>query len=245
MGAEQPMINAQHLHKSFGSHAALADVSLSVARGEALVVIGPSGSGKTTLLRVLCNLEKLDAGTISVDGTLLGTGRWPPQVRREIGMVFQQFNLFPHMSVLANIVVPQQTVNKTAKYDARERAMDLLRKIGLSEKAQAYPHELSGGQQQRVAIARSLAMNPKVMLFDEVTSALDRETVMDVLTLMRSLSETGMTMLVVTHELWFARNVADRILLMDHGVVIEEGVPDRFFNQPTHERTREFLRELV
>lgn len=245
MDNRQPMIVVRDLRKSFGTQQVLAGVSLSVERGETLVVIGPSGSGKTTLLRVLCRLEKPDSGTILVGGVPFTSSRTPPQVRKEIGMVFQQFNLFPHMTVLANIAVPQRMVNKASSREATDRAIELLRKIGLSEKVGAYPHELSGGQQQRVAIARSLAMNPRVMLFDEVTSALDRETVMEVLTLMRSLAEEGMTMLVVTHELWFARNVAHRILLMDNGQVIEEGSPDQVFDHPRHERTRQFLRELV
>ncbi len=239
------MIEVRELRKSFGAQQVLAGLSLSVARGETLVVIGPSGSGKTTLLRVLSRLEKPDGGTIVVDGAPFTHARTPPQVRKEIGLVFQQFNLFPHMSVLANIVVPQQVVNKTARQDATDRAMELLQRIGLREKVNAYPHELSGGQQQRVAIARSLAMNPTVMLFDEVTSALDRETVMDVLLLMRSLSDEGMTMCVVTHELWFARNVAHRVILMDQGEIIEDGPPDQIFDHPRHERTRQFLRELV
>jgi len=239
------MIEVRELRKSFGAQQVLAGLSLSIARGETLVVIGPSGSGKTTLLRVLSRLEKPDGGTIVVDGSPFTHARTPPQVRKEIGLVFQQFNLFPHMSVLANIVVPQQVVNKTARQDATDRAMELLQRIGLREKVNAYPHELSGGQQQRVAIARSLAMNPTVMLFDEVTSALDRETVMDVLLLMRSLSNEGMTMCVVTHELWFARNVAHRVILMDQGEIIEDGPPDQIFDHPRHERTRQFLRELV
>ncbi len=245
MDDRQQMIVVHDLYKSFGPQQVLSGLSLSMTRGETLVVIGPSGSGKTTLLRVLCCLERPDGGSIAVDGIPLSAGRQGSRARREIGMVFQQFNLFPHMSVLDNIIVPQQLVRKTSKAEATQRALDLLRKIGLDAKTAAYPHELSGGQQQRVAITRSLAMSPKVMLFDEVTSALDRETVMDVLTLMRSLSDEGMTMLVVTHELWFARNVADRILLMDRGVAIEEGTPAQVLDHGRHERTREFLRELV
>ncbi len=239
--ARQEVIRVVDLKKHFGPIQVLRGVSFDVARGEVLVVIGPSGSGKTTLLRCLARLEESNGGEIWVDGSRL-TGRTP---RHTIGMVFQQFNLFPHLSVLDNIILAPRLVRKLSRARAVAEAQELLRRVNLLDKADAYPIQLSGGQQQRVAIARSLAMQPKVMLFDEVTSALDRELVMEVLQVMKKLAEDGMTMVVVTHELWFARNVADRIFLIDQGVVIEEGPPDRIFSSPREERTRRFLGELL
>lgn len=239
--ARQGVIRVVDLKKHFGPIQVLRGVSFDVARGEVLVVIGPSGSGKTTLLRCLARLEESNGGEIWVDGSQL-TGRTP---RHTIGMVFQQFNLFPHLSVLDNIILAPRLVRKLSRARAVAEAQELLRRVNLLDKADAYPIQLSGGQQQRVAIARSLAMQPKVMLFDEVTSALDRELVMEVLQVMKKLAEDGMTMVVVTHELWFARNVADRIFLIDQGVVIEEGPPDRIFSNPREERTRRFLGELL
>ena len=235
------MIRVVDLEKDFGDLQVLRGVSFGVARGEVLVVIGPSGSGKTTLLRCLAQLEEPTAGEIWVDGSRL-IGRAP---RHTVGMVFQQFNLFPHLSVLGNITLAPRLVRKLSRANAAAEARELLRRVNLLDKAESYPVQLSGGQQQRVAIARSLAMQPKVMLFDEVTSALDRELVMEVLQVMKKLAEDGMTMVVVTHELWFARNVADRIFLIDHGVVIEEGPPDTIFSAPREERTRRFLGELL
>jgi ABC-type polar amino acid transport system ATPase subunit len=238
---QELMIRVIDLEKHFGAVQVLRRVSFDVARGEVLVVIGPSGSGKTTLLRCLALLEEPNGGEIWVDGSRL-TGRTP---RHTTGMVFQQFNLFPHLSVLDNIILAPRLVRKLSRAKAVAEARELLHRVNLLDKAEVYPIQLSGGQQQRVAIARSLAMQPKVMLFDEVTSALDRELVMEVLQVMKKLAEDGMTMVVVTHELWFARNVADRMFLMDHGVVIEEGPPDRIFSAPREERTRRFLGELL
>jgi len=240
-GRPESMIRVVDLTKCFGSLQVLRGVSFEVGRGDVLVVIGPSGSGKTTLLRCLARLEEPNGGEIWIDGAQL-TGRTP---RHSIGMVFQQFNLFPHLSVLDNVILAPRLVRKLSRANAVAEARDLLRRVNLLEKADAYPIQLSGGQQQRVAIARSLAMQPRVMLFDEVTSALDRELVMEVLQVMKKLAEDGMTMVVVTHELWFARNVADRIFLIDQGVVIEEGPPDRIFSAPREERTRRFLGELL
>jgi ABC-type polar amino acid transport system ATPase subunit len=235
------MVQVLGLQKHFGSVQVLRGVSFDVAPAEVVVVIGPSGSGKTTLLRCLARLERPDAGTIRIDGRLLDD-RAP---RHLVGMVFQQFNLFPHLTVLDNLALAPRLVRHMNRRDAIERARALLRKVHLSDKERAYPSQLSGGQQQRVAIARSLAMQPRVMLFDEVTSALDRELVMEVLQVMKELAEEGTTMVVVTHELWFARNVADRIIFMDDGTVVEEGPPAQIFSAPKQERTRRFLGELL
>jgi ABC-type polar amino acid transport system ATPase subunit len=235
------MIRVVRLEKNFGALQVLRGLTFNVARGEVLVVIGPSGSGKTTLLRCLARLEEADGGEIWVDGSKLNS-RTP---RHTVGMVFQQFNLFPHLTVLDNIILAPRLVRKLGRPAAETEARDLLRRVNLLDKAGAYPIQLSGGQQQRVAIARSLAMQPHVMLFDEVTSALDRELVMEVLQVMKKLAEDGMTMVVVTHEMWFARNVADRIFLIDDGTLVEEGPPDTIFSAPREERTRRFLGELV
>jgi len=236
------MVEVQNLTKRFGSLEVLRGVSLNVRPGEVLVIVGPSGGGKSTLLRCLCHLEVPEGGQILVGGRRVDKKGGVPG---EIGMVFQQFNLFPHLTALENITLAPRLVRKIGRAAARERAMALLAKMGLAEKAHARPIQLSGGQQQRLAIARSLAMDPKVMLFDEVTSALDRELVFEVLGVMRQLALEGMTMLVVTHELWFAKNVADRIVLLAGGELVEEAPPDDFFNAPRMERTKRFLRELV
>jgi ABC-type polar amino acid transport system ATPase subunit len=236
-----PMIRVRGLTKRFGALEVLRHLSFDVGQGEVLVVIGPSGSGKTTLLRCLARLEEPDSGEIWIDGVPFN--RRAP--RHIVGMVFQQFNLFPHLSVLDNIVLAPRLVRRVGYREAVEEARRLLSQVGLLDKATAYPSQLSGGQQQRVAIVRSLAMHPKVMLFDEVTSALDRELVMEVLQVMKRLAEDGMTMVVVTHELWFARNVADRIFFIDHGAIVEEGPPNEIFSAAKEERTRRFLGELA
>ncbi len=251
-----PLISMRDVHKFFGKLEVLRGVSLDVAYGEVLVLIGPSGSGKTTLIRTINALEKIDSGTIVVKGVPLATlGRdgktsRPSDsamraVRAEVGMVFQRFNLFPHMTVMDNILYAPMHVRHLEREVAEERATALLIKVGLLDKAKAYPHELSGGQQQRVAIARALAMQPEVMLFDEVTSALDPELVGDVLQTMRLLAEDGMTMIVVTHEMQFAREVGDRVVVMDNGLIIEEGVPSEIFSAPKQPRTADFLRRVI
>jgi ABC-type polar amino acid transport system ATPase subunit len=242
MNGSTYMVEVRDLAKRFGSLEVLRGITLKVRTGEVLVIVGPSGGGKSTLLRCLCHLEIADTGEIAIGGRRVGRSGAAPG---EIGMVFQQFNLFPHLTALENITLAPRLVRKLSRAAARERAMALLEKMGLAEKAASWPGELSGGQQQRLAIARSLAMDPKVMLFDEVTSALDRELVFEVLGVMRQLAVEGMTMLVVTHELWFAKNVADRIVLLASGELVEEGTPEAFFNEPKNERTRKFLRDLV
>jgi ABC-type polar amino acid transport system ATPase subunit len=240
-GAEY-MVEVQGVTKRFGTLEVLRKVSLNVRSGEVLVIVGPSGGGKSTLLRCLCHLEIPDEGQILVGGRRVDkTGGVPG----EIGMVFQQFNLFPHLTALENIALAPRLVRKSSRKAAEERARNLLDKMGLAEKLHARPAQLSGGQQQRLAIARSLAMEPKVMLFDEVTSALDRELVFEVLGVMRQLAIEGMTMVVVTHELWFAKNVADRVILLAEGQIVEEAAPREFFDAPQVERTKRFLRELI
>ncbi|GAC1426155.1 MAG: amino acid ABC transporter ATP-binding protein [Ktedonobacteraceae bacterium] len=246
------MVHAEKIVKRFGSLTVLNGVDLSVKRGQVVVVIGPSGSGKTTMLRCINHLEKIDSGRIYVDGQLVGfrdvNGRLVEdreeniaRVRSRIGFVFQRFNLFPHMTALENIVEAPIHVLGHAKEEVTERAHSLLAKVGLSEKANSFPHKLSGGQQQRVAIARALAMNPKLMLFDEATSALDPELVGEVLKVMRQLAEEGMTMVVVTHEMGFARDVADHVIFMDKAVIVEQGPPQQVFEHTENERTRDFL----
>ena len=235
------MIRVIDLHKQFGPLNVLRGVSFNVGRGEVVVIIGPSGSGKTTLLRCLARLEHPNAGQIWIDGSLL-SDRTP---RHMVGMVFQQFNLFPHLTVIDNLMLAPRLVRKMPRQESERVARELLDQVGLLDKERVYPSQLSGGQQQRVAIARSLAMRPHVMLFDEITSALDRELVMEVLQVMKQLAEDGMTMVVVTHELWFARNVADRIIFMDNGLIMEEAPPARIFSSPKEERTRRFLGELL
>jgi ABC-type polar amino acid transport system ATPase subunit len=252
----RPMIEIEDLHKHFGPLHVLRGIDLSVAVGEVVCIIGPSGSGKSTLLRCVNHLEVAERGRIRIDGKLAyreevsgifrsHSNRAVAAVRAQVGMVFQQFNLFPHLSVVGNIIEAPVHVLRKPKDEARRRARELLAQVGLAEKADAYPEELSGGQQQRVAIARALAMDPKAMLFDEVTSALDPELVAEVLTVMRDLARLGMTMLVVTHEMNFARQVASRVIFMDHGLIVEEDTPERMFGAPRETRTRDFLRTVL
>jgi polar amino acid transport system ATP-binding protein len=221
-------------------------VTLDVYDGEKVVIIGPSGSGKSTLLRSINQLEMVDSGKILVNGVDLQAPTTNiNKVREEVGMVFQAFNIFPHKTVLENVTLAQIVVRKRSKAEAAEKAMSLLRKVGIAEKAMNYPGQLSGGQQQRVAIARSLAMDPKIMLFDEPTSALDPEMIGEVLDVMKTLAREGMTMVVVTHEMGFAREVADRVIFMDYGAIIEEGTPEHFFTNPSHERTKLFMSQIL
>ncbi len=254
--ANRPMIEIEGLHKHFGPLHVLRGIDLSVAVGEVVCIIGPSGSGKSTLLRCINHLEAAEQGRIRIDGELVyrdefegrfraHSNRAIAAVRAQVGMVFQHFNLFPHLSVVGNIIEAPVHVLRKPKEEARRRAMDLLAQVGLTDKAESYPEELSGGQQQRVAIARALAMDPKAMLFDEVTSALDPELVAEVLTVMRDLARRGMTMLVVTHEMNFARQVASRVIFMDHGQIVEQDVPERIFGAPRESRTRDFLRTVL
>ncbi|MFJ6212964.1 amino acid ABC transporter ATP-binding protein [Streptomyces sp. NPDC092296] len=251
-----PMVRAEGVHKSFGSLAVLKGIDLEVASGEVLCLIGPSGSGKSTFLRCINHLEKVDAGRLWVDGDLVGYRQQGDRLyelkdrevalkRRGIGMVFQRFNLFPHMTALENVMEAPVQVKGESKAAARERAEHQLERVGLADKGGSYPSQLSGGQQQRVAIARALAMEPKLMLFDEPTSALDPELVGDVLDVMRLLAEDGMTMVVVTHEMGFAREVGDALVFMDGGVVVEAGHPRDVLTAPRHERTRAFLSKVL
>ena len=239
------MISVRNLKKSFGSVEVLKGVNLDIAEKEVVVIIGPSGSGKSTLLRCLNYLEKPTDGEITVDGMTLGGSTDINKVRAEVGMVFQRFNLFPHMTVMENITLAPMRVRGIAEQEAVEDAFRLLRKVGLYDRAEAYPEQLSGGQQQRVAIARALAMKPKVMLFDEPTSALDPEMVKEVLEVMKELAREGMTMAVVTHEMGFAREVGDRVLFVDQGVIMEEGTPEEIFSRPKGARTKEFLSKIL
>ncbi|WP_069165584.1 amino acid ABC transporter ATP-binding protein [Nocardia altamirensis] len=250
------MIVAERVCKNFGALEVLKGVSLEVGRGEVLCLIGPSGSGKSTFLRCINHLEQVNAGRLYVDGELVGYQekngklyelhpREAARQRREIGMVFQHFNLFPHRTALENVIEAPTQVKRVRKADAVTRAKELLDRVGLAEKANAYPAQLSGGQQQRVAIARALAMDPKLMLFDEPTSALDPELVGEVLSVMRELAKSGMTMVVVTHEMGFAREVADELVFMDGGVVVERGNPREVLANPQHERTKSFLSHLL
>ncbi|MDY6321818.1 MAG: amino acid ABC transporter ATP-binding protein [Succinivibrio sp.] len=239
------MIELRDLHKSFGSNEILKGVNLDVNRSEVVVIIGPSGSGKSTLLRCVNYLEVPTSGTVTIDGETITPQVNINTIRAEVGMVFQHFNLFPHMTVLRNITLAQERVRRKSKEEAEETARQLLKQVGLSEKADAYPDQLSGGQQQRVAIARALAMKPKIMLFDEPTSALDPEMVNEVLDVMRELAESGMTMLCVTHEMGFARQVADRVLFVDGGGILEQGTPDEVFNHAKEQRTKEFLSKIL
>jgi polar amino acid transport system ATP-binding protein len=232
--------------KTFGSLQALNGVDLSVRKGEVVLIIGPSGSGKSTLLRSINRLERLDSGSITIDGeSVTDEGSDIRHIRQEVGMVFQSFNLFPHLKVVDNITLSPTMVLKKSKEEALENAKRLLAKVGLSEKEHAWPDQLSGGQQQRVAIARALAMNPKVMLFDEPTSALDPEMIKEVLDVMTDLAREGMTMLIVSHEMGFARAAADRIIFMDSGQIVEEAPPETFFTSPREERTRRFLEHIL
>jgi polar amino acid transport system ATP-binding protein len=241
----KPIIQINDIYKSFGSVEALRGVSLSVNHGEVVMIIGPSGSGKSTLLRCINRLEEYDEGSIVVDGIPLTNAENINAVRTEVGMVFQQFNLFPHLTVLENICLAQRIVRKRSKEEAESVSRKLLEKVGIPEKADAHPIQLSGGQQQRVAIARALAMNPKIMLFDEPTSALDPEMIQEVLDVMEKLADEGMTMVVVSHEMGFARAAADRAILMDGGLIIEEATPDKLFKHPKHERTKLFLSKVL
>jgi polar amino acid transport system ATP-binding protein len=243
------VIDVQNINKTFHvphEVKALVDVSTTIEPGEVVVVCGPSGSGKSTFLRCLNRLEKADSGHIYIDGIdVLGHKTDINKLRAEVGMVFQSFNLFPHKSVLENITLAQKVVRKRSKGAAKEKADFLLKKVGIQDKSGAYPDNLSGGQQQRVAIARALAMDPKVMLFDEPTSALDPEMIGEVLDVMKTLAKEGMTMVVVTHEMGFAREVADRVIFMDEGAIVEVGTPEHFFIKPTHDRTKLFLSQIL
>ena len=239
------MIEIKNLHKSFGHVEVLKGVDVSIEEKEVVVIIGPSGSGKSTLLRCMNYLEEPTSGDITVDNMKLDKHADINKIRENIGMVFQRFNLFPHMTVLENIVLAPTKVLKISRDEAISTAMDLLQRVGLKEKANFYPSQLSGGQQQRVAIARALAMKPKVMLFDEPTSALDPEMVTEVLDVMKSLANQGMTMVVVTHEMGFAREVGDRVLFVDEGRIIEEGTPKEIFENPKQERTKLFLSKIL
>jgi len=241
----EPIIQIENIYKSFGSVEAIRGVSLSVNRGEVVMIIGPSGSGKSTLLRCINRLEEYDKGSIVVDGIPLTSAENINAVRTEVGMVFQQFNLFPHLTVLENISLAQRIIRKRSKQEAESVSRKLLEKVGIPEKADAHPIQLSGGQQQRVAIARALAMNPKIMLFDEPTSALDPEMIQEVLDVMETLAREGMTMVVVSHEMGFARAAADRAILMDGGLIIEEATPDNLFKHPKHARTKLFLSKVL
>src|SRR6476469_4931336 len=250
-----PMVLAEKVSKNFGSNRVLRGISLEVDPGEVLCIVGPSGSGKSTFLRCINHLEVVDGGRLSVDGQLVGYRQKGDKLyelklkeaafqRQEIGMVFQRFNLFPHLTAVENIILAPMRVKKISKAAATARAIELLERVGLGDKGDAYPAHLSGGQQQRVAIARALAMDPKLMLFDEPTSALDPELVGEVLKVMRDLANDGMTMIVVTHEMGFAREVADRVVFMDAGVVVEEGPPAQVIGNPQHKRTKAFLSRM-
>jgi polar amino acid transport system ATP-binding protein len=252
----EPVVKAEGVHKSFGRLEVIKGISLEVDKGQVFVLLGPSGSGKSTFLRCINHLEKINAGRIWVDGDLIGYRQVGEKLhelrdseivtaRAKIGMVFQHFNLFPHMTATENIVLAQRIVLGRGADEARRRAAELLERVGLADKVDEYPARLSGGQQQRVAIARALAMDPKLMLFDEVTSALDPELVKDVLDVMRELAREGMTMLVVTHEMGFAREVADEVIFMDEGAIVEQGSPKQVIDEPRHERTKRFLGQVL
>ncbi|MGO4189014.1 amino acid ABC transporter ATP-binding protein [Pseudarthrobacter sp. TAF60_1] len=251
-----PMVLAEKVSKNFGTNKVLRGISLEVGRGEVLCMVGPSGSGKSTFLRCINHLERVDGGRLSIDGQLVGYRQKGGKLyelklseaafqRREIGMVFQRFNLFPHLTAVENIILAPMRVKGISKAKATARANELLARVGLEDKGDAYPAHLSGGQQQRVAIARALAMDPKLMLFDEPTSALDPELVGEVLDVMKELAKTGMTMIVVTHEMGFAREVADTLVFMDEGVAVEAGPPRQVLSDPQHERTKAFLSKVL
>ena len=241
-----PLVVLDKVNKSFGELHALKDVSLTVERGEVLVIVGPSGSGKSTLCRTINRLEPIDSGTITVDGQPLPEeGRALAKLRADVGMVFQSFNLFAHKTILQNVTLGPIKVRKLSKAEARERAVKLLERVGIADKADRYPAELSGGQQQRAAIARALAMGPKLMLFDEPTSALDPEMIQEVLEVMEELAKEGTTMLVVTHEMGFARSAANRVAFMDDGHIVEIAPPDQFFANPQTDRARDFLSKIL
>ncbi len=241
----EPIIHIEDIHKYFGHVHALRGLSLDVRVGEVVVILGPSGSGKSTLLRCINHLEVNDSGVIVVDGIRLKAASDINAVRREVGMVFQSFNLFGHLTVMENLTLAQRVVRRRPDVESRETALALLAKVGIVDKADCYPHQLSGGQQQRVAIARALAMSPKIMLFDEPTSALDPEMIKEVLDVMLALAREGMTMVVVSHEMGFARAAATRCIFMDEGQIVEEGPPDRLFSAPEKERTKVFLSKVL
>jgi len=240
------MITVDNLTKSFGSNHVLRGISTEIDEGEVVVVIGPSGGGKSTFLRCLNMLEKPDGGTIEVDGEVIDYHKTDlNKMRQKMGMVFQQFNLFPHLTVMQNLTLAPVKLKKMTKEQAEEKGMQLLKRVGLEEKANSYPGSLSGGQQQRIAIARALEMDPEIMLFDEPTSALDPEMVGEVLDVMKDLAKSGMTMVVVTHEMGFAREVGSRVMFIDNGVVMEEGTPEQLFDNPQNERTKQFLSKVL
>ena len=239
------MIELKDVRKSFGKNEVLKGINLRIEKGEVVVIIGPSGSGKSTVLRTMNYLEEPTSGHVIVDNMDLSDKKKLNEVRTEVGMVFQNFNLFPHMTVLDNLTLAQINVRKTSKKDAEDIALKLLERVGLTDKANMYPDSLSGGQKQRVAIARALAMKPKVMLFDEPTSALDPEMVREVLDVMKSLADEGMTMVIVTHEMGFAKEVADRVLFVDGGQILEDGTPAQVFDAPTSDRTKLFLSKIL
>lgn len=239
------MIKLENVHKSFGKNEVLKGIDLHIEKGQVVVIIGPSGSGKSTVLRTMNYLEEPTSGKVIVDGMDLSDKSKLNEVRAEVGMVFQNFNLFPHMTVMENLTLAQTKVRKTSSDEAKKIGQALLDRVGLGDKANAYPDSLSGGQKQRVAIARALAMKPKVMLFDEPTSALDPEMVREVLDVMKSLAEEGMTMVIVTHEMGFAKEVADRVLFVDGGLILEDDTPENVFDSPTNERTKLFLSKIL
>ncbi len=240
------MIRVEHLYKNFGQLEVLKDISTTIKKGEVIAIIGPSGSGKSTFLRCLNLLEEPTKGAIYIEGKNLMDDKTDINIiRRDVGMVFQHFNLFPHKTVLENLTLAPMKVKNAKKDEIEAKAVMLLEKVGLKEKASAYPNQLSGGQKQRIAIARALAMDPKVILFDEPTSALDPEMIKEVLDVMKDLADEGMTMIIVTHEMGFAKNVADRVFFMDRGTILEDTTPEELFNNPQHERTKEFLNKVL
>ncbi len=240
------MIKVEHLYKSFGKLEVLKDISVEIKKGEVIAIIGPSGSGKSTFLRCLNLLEEPTGGAIYIEGKNLMDSKTDINlIRKDVGMVFQHFNLFPHKTVLENLTLAPLKVNNAKKDEIEKKALVLLGKVGLKDKAQAYPNQLSGGQKQRIAIARALAMDPKVILFDEPTSALDPEMIKEVLDVMKDLADEGMTMVIVTHEMGFAKNVADRVFFMDRGTILEDTTPEEIFNNPKNERTKEFLNKVL
>ena len=246
MSSENPIIEFNDVNKWFGEFHVLRDINLRVAKGERIVICGPSGSGKSTLIRCINRLEEHQQGRLLVDGTELSDDiKAINAIRKSVGMVFQQFNLFPHLTVLENLTLAPMWVSQIPKKEAEERAMQQLRRVQITEQAGKYPLQLSGGQQQRVAIAKALCLTPKIMLFDEPTSALDPEMINEVLDVIKELATQGITMLCVTHEMGFARSVADRVIFMDHGQIVEENTPDEFFNNPKNERTKDFLSKIL
>ena len=246
MSSDNPIIEFNDVNKWFGEFHVLRDINLRVAKGERIVICGPSGSGKSTLIRCINRLEEHQQGRLLVDGTELSDDiKAINAIRKSVGMVFQQFNLFPHLTVLENLTLAPMWVSQIPKKEAEERAMQQLRRVQITEQAGKYPLQLSGGQQQRVAIARALCLTPKIMLFDEPTSALDPEMINEVLDVIKELATQGITMLCVTHEMGFARSVADRVIFMDHGQIVEENTPDEFFNNPKNERTKDFLSKIL